>query len=229
MALALVGNPSGVPGSPAVENFWRWDTLRKILLSPAGMLMLLIFIMSFGMTNFQGIVGLYVVEKFDFDTRQVGAIWMVLGVVMIISQGVLTGLLTKFLGDVTIIRIGLLVGALGFGALLLANGFIPILLATGFLYPGGRADWPGVELLSLGLWRRAPGRADGVEHGLRQPGARRWAVVGGLHLRCEHHLPVCQRGRHPAGGFRVQPAEFAGGWAQSGELTRRLFSITTML
>ena len=51
---------------------------------------------------------------------------------MIISQGVLTGPLTKFFGDVMVIRFGMLVGAIGFGALLLANGFIPILLVTGF-------------------------------------------------------------------------------------------------
>ncbi len=114
------------------ESFWRRDVLKKILFSPAGILMLLIFIIAFGMTNFQGIVGLYVVQKFAFDTRQVGAIWMVLGAVMIISQGVLTGPLTKLFGDVTVIRFGMLVGAVGFGALLLATGFIPILLATGF-------------------------------------------------------------------------------------------------
>jgi DHA1 family multidrug resistance protein-like MFS transporter len=114
------------------ENFWRRETLQKILFSPAGILMLLIFIIAFGMTNFQGIIGLYVVQKFAFDTRQVGAIWMVLGAVMIISQGLLTGPMTKFFGEVTVIRFGMLVGAIGFGGLLLANGFIPILLVTGF-------------------------------------------------------------------------------------------------
>jgi DHA1 family multidrug resistance protein-like MFS transporter len=113
------------------ENFWQRETLQKILLSPAGVLMLLIFIIAFGMTNFQNIIGLYVVEKFAFDTRQVGAIWMVLGGVMIVSQGALTGLLTKALGEVTVIRLGLLAGALGFGALLLANGFISFLAVTG--------------------------------------------------------------------------------------------------
>jgi MFS transporter, DHA1 family, multidrug resistance protein len=114
------------------ENFWRREVLQKILFSPAGILMLLIFIIAFGMTNFQGIIGLYVVQKFAFDTRQVGAIWMVLGAVMIISQGLLTGPMTKFFGEVTVIRFGMLVGAIGFGGLLLANGFISILLVTGF-------------------------------------------------------------------------------------------------
>jgi DHA1 family multidrug resistance protein-like MFS transporter len=114
------------------EPFWRRDTLKKVLLSPAGMLMLLILIISFGMTNFQGIIGLYALDKFNFDTRQVGAIWMVVGGVMLLAQGLLTGPLTKALGEVTLIRIGLLGGALGFAAVLWADGFAPILLASGF-------------------------------------------------------------------------------------------------
>lgn len=114
------------------EAFWRWGVLKKILISPAGILMLLIFIIGFGMTNFQGIVGLYVLDKFQFDTRQVGAIWMVVGGVMLLGQGVLTGVLAKRFGEVMVIRLGLLVGSIGFIALLLANGFIPFLLASGF-------------------------------------------------------------------------------------------------
>jgi DHA1 family multidrug resistance protein-like MFS transporter len=124
--------PQAAANAPQRETFWRRDTLKKILLSPAGMLMLLILIMSFGMTNFQGIVGLYVLDKFQFDTRQVGAIWMVVGAVMLVSQGLLTGLLTKRFGEVLVIRVGLLVGSVGFIALLMVSGFIPILLAAGF-------------------------------------------------------------------------------------------------
>jgi len=114
------------------ESFWHWDTLKKVLLGPVGILMLLIFIIAFAMTNFQGIIGLYVVNKFDFNTSQVGAIWMVLGAVMIIGQGVLSGPLAKRFGEVMVIRIALLAGSAGFVALLLAQSFVPILFATAF-------------------------------------------------------------------------------------------------
>jgi DHA1 family multidrug resistance protein-like MFS transporter len=87
--------------------------------------------MNFGLTVFQGISGLYVLDKFNFDTRQMGAMWMMIGGVMVLSQGLLTGLLTKLIGEVWVIRLGMLVGAFGFVALLFANGFIPILLAAG--------------------------------------------------------------------------------------------------
>jgi DHA1 family multidrug resistance protein-like MFS transporter len=132
MGLSGEANPDKPGATHPQPDFWRWKVLGPILLSPAGALMLLIFILAFGMTNFQNIIGLYTVEKFNFDTRQVGAIWMVLGGVMIVSQGALTGVLAKAFGEMTVIRLGMMAGALGFGALLLAEGFIPILVVTGF-------------------------------------------------------------------------------------------------
>jgi MFS family permease len=88
--------------------------------------------MSFGMTNFQGMIGLYVVDRFAFNTRQVGAIWMVIGFIMIIAQGVLVGPLTNKLGDLTLIKIGLFGGAIGFLLVALAIDYTTVLLALGF-------------------------------------------------------------------------------------------------
>jgi DHA1 family multidrug resistance protein-like MFS transporter len=126
-------HPAGAASTSArQENFWQWAALQRILLGPAGVLMLLILIISFAMTNFQGIVGLYAMQRFDFNTRQVGAIWMVVGGVMILGQGVLSGRLAKRYGELRIIRLSMLLGALGFFLLLLAQGFIPFLAATAF-------------------------------------------------------------------------------------------------
>lgn len=107
------------------------DIYLRVLLSPVGILLLLIFIMSFGMTNFQGMIGLYVVDKFAFNTKQVGAIWMVMGVVLILVQGGLTGPLSKKLGELALIRLGLLGGAIGFVLVALAVNYITSLLALG--------------------------------------------------------------------------------------------------
>jgi DHA1 family multidrug resistance protein-like MFS transporter len=107
------------------------DAYLRVLLSPAGILLLLIFIMSFGMTNFQGIIGLYVVDKFAFDTKQVGMIWMVMGIILIVAQGGLVGPLTKKLGDLNLIKIGLLGGAVGFALVAFAVDYLTTLLALG--------------------------------------------------------------------------------------------------
>jgi MFS transporter, DHA1 family, multidrug resistance protein len=124
------GTPSyELPTAPRTRVL---DIYLRTLLSPAGTLLLLVFIMSFGMTNFQGMIGLYVVDKFAFNTKQVGTVWMVMGFIMIIAQGFLVGPLTKKLGDLTLIRIGLLGGAIGFVLVALAVDYTTTLLALGF-------------------------------------------------------------------------------------------------
>ena len=118
------------PGATKKASLTR-DALRQVLLSPAGLLLLLIFIMSFGLTSFQGITGLYVVDKFGFDTKQVGAIWMVMGVMLIIVQGGLMGPLTRRFGQLPLIIAGLAGGALGFLGMSLAVDYLTTLLAVG--------------------------------------------------------------------------------------------------
>jgi DHA1 family multidrug resistance protein-like MFS transporter len=108
------------------------DIYLRVLLSPAGILLLLIFIMSFGMTNFQGMLGLYVVDKLDFNTTQVGSLWMVMGAMLVIVQGTLVGVLTEKFGDLNLIKAGLLGGALGFMLVAFAWNYVTTLLAMGF-------------------------------------------------------------------------------------------------
>lgn len=120
-----IANPE--PNGPRVL-----DMYSRILFGPAGILLLLIFIMSFGMTNFQGMIGLYVVDKLNFTTTQVGSLWMVMGAMLIIVQGALVGVLTEKIGDLNLIKIGLLGGALGFVFVAFAWNYLTTLLALGF-------------------------------------------------------------------------------------------------
>jgi DHA1 family multidrug resistance protein-like MFS transporter len=124
------GTPSNeLPAKPRTRVL---DIYLRTLLSPAGILLLLVFIMSFGMTNFQGMIGLYAIDKFAFNTKRVGAIWMVMGGVLILGQGVLVGPLSKKFGDLTLIRTGLLGGAVGFVLVALSVDYITTLVALGF-------------------------------------------------------------------------------------------------
>ncbi|MGE5377679.1 MAG: MFS transporter [Bacteroidota bacterium] len=129
-ASSSTGQPDA--GSATSKRSGVLDIYLRMLRGPAGILLLLAFIMSFGMTNFQGMIGLYVIDKFAFNTKQVGAIWMVMGGVLILGQGVLVGPLSKKFGDLTLIRIGLLGGAVGFVLVALAADYITTLVALGF-------------------------------------------------------------------------------------------------
>jgi DHA1 family multidrug resistance protein-like MFS transporter len=105
--------------------------LQRALFGPLGVLLLMAFLVSFGLTNFQGIFGYYALKKFGYGTEEVGWILTVMGIVSAVTQGVLTGPLTKRWGEATVIKATLLASAVGFGLLLAANSLPTILLTTG--------------------------------------------------------------------------------------------------
>jgi MFS transporter, DHA1 family, multidrug resistance protein len=131
--LVLLILPESHPPQPAAAQQTPLNraALRQIVLSSAGVLLLLFFIMSFGLAGFQGMMGLYVVDKFGFDTRQVGAIWMVMGGMLILVQGGLTGRLTGKFGELPLILAGLAGGVLGFLGMSLAVDYLTTLMAVG--------------------------------------------------------------------------------------------------
>ncbi len=109
---------------------------RAVLIGPAGVLLLLIFIMAVGLANFQSIIGLYLVQRLAFDTAQVGWLWMAIGGIMILAQGLLTERLTKWVGERVVISGGLLVGAAGMLGILVAVNFSSMMTAVSILCLG---------------------------------------------------------------------------------------------
>ncbi len=107
--------------------------LGRALFGPLGVLLLMAFLVSFGLTNFQGIFGYYALKKFGYGTEEVGWILTVVGLVSAITQGTLTGPLTRRWGEAAVIKATLLASAVSFG-LLLAAGSLPAILVTTALF-----------------------------------------------------------------------------------------------
>ncbi|MCA9927600.1 MAG: MFS transporter [Anaerolineales bacterium] len=105
-----------------------WSALR----SPIGILLGMAFLVSFGLTSFEGIFGLYALQKFAYDTEQVGTIMVVVGLVSTAVQGTLIGPMTKRWGEPFVIKLSLLGSVIGFWVMLSATTFATILLTTGF-------------------------------------------------------------------------------------------------
>lgn len=150
--------------------------LRQMLTSPAAILLLSIFIMSFGLTSFQGITGLYVVDRFQFNTQQVGVISMVMGGVLVVVQGLLTGPLCRRFGELALIRIGLFGRALGFLFFALADRFLTILLALGFFSLSLALVGPALN----GYISRFAGERQGTVMGMNSAATSLGRIIGPL-------------------------------------------------
>jgi len=141
-AVAAVVILAALPESLPAENRktegiqkFRGPQLRQMwqaLFSPIGILLILAFLLSFGLTNFESVFGLFALEKFGYGAQRVGLILTVVGITSAVVQGMLTGPLIKRWGDIRIIRISMLGTALGFLLMLLANNLTTVLLTTSF-------------------------------------------------------------------------------------------------
>ena len=108
-----------------------WSSLWHALRGPVGILFGLLFLVSFGLANFESIFGLYAAERLGYGPERVGIILVVIGVVSTLGKATLIGPITKRWGEPPLIRVSLLASAVGFGILFLAQQYVTILLATG--------------------------------------------------------------------------------------------------
>ena len=104
--------------------------LRDAITGTYGVLFFLAFLLSFGLTNFEAIFGLYVSGKFGYGPERVGVILMVVGVASTLGKAIFTGPMTKTFGEENVIRGSLLAGSLCFMFLLYARTYPVILGAT---------------------------------------------------------------------------------------------------
>jgi len=138
MVLIFLILPESLPVSMRVDSAHQGKSESQIrqlwqaLFSPIGTLLMLVFLLSFGLTNFEGVFGLYALKRYGYDTQQVGTILTVVGLTSAIVQGMLTGVLTKRWGEETLIKVAFLGCSVGFLLMLQATTFVTVLLTASF-------------------------------------------------------------------------------------------------
>jgi MFS transporter, DHA1 family, multidrug resistance protein len=141
--------PQREAGRPAGQTRWVGPrALVNSLSGPLGVLMLMAFLVNFGLTAFQGVFGLFALERFSYGPQQVGTVLMLFGVVSAVVQGVLAGWLIRRWGEVALLRGSLLVSAVGYVGMLLAFDYLSVLLTTGFFALGTSLLLPIVASLT---------------------------------------------------------------------------------
>jgi len=110
----------------------QFKTLWQAFTGPLGVLFVMSFQLSFGLTNFESIFGLYAADRYRYTPGQVGLVLTVIGLISAFMQGVMTGPMTRRFGEVAIIRAALVGTALGFLFMTQANNTPQLLLAVTF-------------------------------------------------------------------------------------------------
>ncbi|MFL7894139.1 MAG: MFS transporter [Anaerolineales bacterium] len=126
---------------PQLRELWQ------ALFSPIGFLLILAFLVSFGLTNFESVFGLYANAQYDYGPQQVGWLLTFIGLISAIVQGGLTGPFTRRWGEATVIKISLFGSAVGFALMTLADSIFTVLLTTGFFVISNAMLRPAVSAL----------------------------------------------------------------------------------
>ncbi|GAB4483623.1 MAG: tetracycline resistance MFS efflux pump [Anaerolineales bacterium] len=135
------------PGQVDRPQQSRLRTLMAALRSPLGILFLMSFLISFGLTNFEGIFGLYAKLRYDFSPAQVGTVLTFIGLISAIVQGALTGSATRRWGEVAIVRVAFLCSAIGFVLMVLAQDFAQVFFTSGLFVLSNAMLNPSVAAL----------------------------------------------------------------------------------
>lgn len=143
---------------PQIKAMW------EALLSPLGFLFVLAFLLSFGMTNFEGVFGLYAELRFNYDAKTVGMVLTLIGIISAVVQGALTGPAIRRWGDEHVIKASLIGSALGFLLMLTAFNLLTVMLTTGFFVISNAMLRPGTASLISKRAEQGQGIAMGLNN-----------------------------------------------------------------
>jgi len=189
---------------PQVGELWG------ALFAPVGLLLLLSFLLSFGLTNFEGVFGLYAWERYGYDPARVGSILVIIGLTSALAQGALTGPLTRRWGEAAIIRASLAASAVGFVLMLLAIDYAGVLVTTNLFVLGNALLRPSVSSLISRQAAGNQGLAMGLNNSFMSLGRILGPLWAGTLFDLNLSLPYLSGAAVMAAGFALSLFFFKG-------------------
>jgi DHA1 family multidrug resistance protein-like MFS transporter len=172
--------------APVTKRQPRLQSLVEALVGPLSFLFILAFLVSFAMTNFESVFGLYSARRFDYDAATVGMILTVIGLISAIVQGALTGPATRRFGDAAVVKASMIGSAVGFAIMLLANNLPGVLITTAIFVFSNAMVRPGVSSLTSKWATSGQGVALGLNNSFMSLGRIFGPLLAGYLL--DHNL-----------------------------------------
>jgi len=155
---------------PQIKAMW------ESLFGPLAFLFIAAFMISFAVTNFEGIYAYYAKERYGYEPKTIGVILFAIGWVSVIAQGALTGIATRKFGEVNVIKASLIASVAGFLVMLLAHNLTTVILTAAFFILANAMLRPAVSSLISQRTTQGQGIAMGLNNAYMSLGR----VVGPL-------------------------------------------------
>ncbi|TKC16830.1 MFS transporter [Robertmurraya kyonggiensis] len=125
----------------------RKNPFKQALNEPTSFLFFLQFFVSISLAGLEATFAYFAAEKANLDAIKLGYIFMIMGLAQAYVQGGLIGKLTKKWGEGTVIQMGIVISAVGFGLILLTNNFVTAAIYLTVFGIGNGLIRPGVSSL----------------------------------------------------------------------------------
>ena len=140
------------------------NAMWESLFGPLAFLFIAAFMISFAMTNFEGIYAYYAKDRYSYGPETIGYILTAIGVVSVIAQGALTGIATRKFGEVNVIKVSLIASVIGFLVMLLAKDLAAVIFTAAFFVLSNAMLRPAVSSLISQRTTQGQGIAMGLNN-----------------------------------------------------------------
>ena len=132
-----------------------------------GRIMLTYFLSMFALASVQNIATLFAEERFHLGIAEMGAVLLLVGLVLLLTQGFLVGRMVKKVGELKIVITGVFLAAIGYIIMPTIEYVWFVLIAAGFLSFGIGLFIPALNsLISKNASREEQGEIFGVTQSL---------------------------------------------------------------
>ena len=165
-ALSYVALPNVKPAVQAAghkrENLYQ--QMKRSTYTPYFVMLVVMFIFAFGLSNFQSTIALYVDKQFQFTPKEISVVITVGGFVGVIVQTFVIDSLFKRFGEMRVILVNLIVSAAAMIGILFVNTFWTILFVSAIFFTAASLLRPAINTLISKLAGDAQGYAAGMNN-----------------------------------------------------------------
>ncbi len=167
----------------------RLRVLADALQGPMAFLFVTAFLLSFALSNFEAVLGLFALKRFEFGPDAVGYLLGGYGLLGAIQQGAVIGPLTRRIGEVRVLQAGLVASVVGFVGTALSGQVWVFVLFSALFTTGNALLRPSVaSLISQGA-TSGQGTAMGLENSFMSLGRVIGPLWGGHSFDMREEFP----------------------------------------
>lgn len=189
--LSFFALPNVKPAVQAVgykrENLYQ--QLKRSVYTPYFVMLLVMFIFAFGLSNFQSTIALYVDKQFQFTPKEISVVITVGGFVGVIVQTFVIDSLFKRFGEMRVILVNLLISAAAMIGILFVNTFWTILFVAAVFFTAASLLRPAINTLISKLAGDAQGFAAGMNNAYMSLGNMIGPALAGILFDIDMSFP----------------------------------------